>query len=324
MLSHMNDVHILTLTHDTNAVNMADVAGVSDRPLRQDGCDGGSSPNLVVPDLSVRYSCDMSSDVVRVGGVVVHVTGSGPGIVLLHANGGDHRDYEAIIPDLARKRTVYAVDWPAHGDSDPIGDVTAIGLADLLPAVLEGLDSGPVVLLGNSVGGFAALRTAIARPDQVTRLVLVNPGGFTPRTPMMLATCRLFGSKRAAPTVMRRLPQLYLRRPTPQVVAARERAVTASRSPDQVAAFASMWRSFADPRHDGRRDAGSLTVPTLLVWGKRDPVLPWLIDGRRAAKALARARVATMDCGHQAFLEVPGPFLGILEGFLADTNPDSA
>lgn len=255
-----------------------------------------------------------------VGGLAVHVTGEGPGVVLLHANGGDHRDFAPIIPELARTRTVYAIDWPGHGDSGPADDPTAVGFADLLPGLLDALGSGPSVIIGNSVGGFAALRTAIARPDLVSHLVLVDPGGFTPRTPFMLATCRLFGSERVTPTVMRQLPRLYLRRPTPDVEATRARAVAASREPARVSTFASMWRSFADREHDGRTGAGSLTVPTLLVWGTRDPVLPWLIDGRRAVKALPRATVVTFPCGHQPYLEMPGEFLAALEGFLASST----
>lgn len=270
------------------------------------------------------YYHRMTSGVLRVGDVAVHTTGDGPGVVLLHANGGDHRDFDSIVPALARTRTVYAIDWPGHGDSEPAAEVTACGLADLLPALLEALGDGPFALVGNSVGGFAALRTAIARPDLVSKLVLVDPGGFTPRTPFMFATCRLFGSERLAPTVMRQLPRLYLRLPTSDVAAVRERAVIASRSPSQVSAFASMWRSFSDPEHDGRSGAERLTVPTLLVWGTRDPVLPWLIDGRRAAKALPGATVVTMPCGHQPYIEMPTEFLTVLEKFLTELTAASA
>lgn len=272
----------------------------------------------LVDDQLVSYSRRMADSVVRVGGVAVHVTGSGPGILLLHANGGDHYDFDGIVPSLARARTVYAVDWPGHGDSDWTADATACAFAELLPELIEDLDCGPVVLLGNSVGGFAALRTAIQHPDLVTKLVLVNPGGFTPRSPFMSAACRLFGNSRVAPMVMRQLPRIYLRGATDGVATARARAVSASQSPEQVGTFASMWRSFADPGHDGRRGADRLTVPTLLVWGKRDPVLPWWIDGKRAAKAMPGATVVIMNCGHQAFLEIPGEFSNVLEAFLAD------
>ena len=64
-------------------------------------------------------------------------------------------------------------------------------------------------------------------------------------------------------------------------------------------------------------------MPTLLVWGKRDPVLPWLIDGRRAAKTLSGSQVVTMPCGHQPHIEMPEAFVKVLEDFLPETTPAS-
>ena len=236
----------------------------------------------------------MESTRFRVGDVTIHATGSGaaPPIVLLHANGGDRRDFDAVVPGLASSRTVYAVDWPAHGDSSMIQGPTACGFAQLLQSVLQGLGPGPFILLGNSVGG------------------------FTPRTPLTLAVCHLVGNERLAPMMMRWLPRLYLRMSNEQVQAIQARASTASRVPERVGAFASLWRSFAEREHDARVGVGALAVPTLLVWGTQDPVLPWGIDGRRAARALPRATVARLRCGHQAFAEMPGEFLSVLEGFL--------
>ena len=260
----------------------------------------------------------MDTNVRHIGGVAVHVSGTGPGVVLLHANAGDHRDYAKLGAWLAHSRTVYAVDWPGHGDSGPCPDATACGFAELLPGLLDGIGAGPYALVGNSVGGFAALRTAITRPDLVSHLVLVDPGGFTPRTPVMRAACRLLGSERVAPSAMRQLPKAYLRRSTAEVRAARERAAEASRSPERVATFASLWRSFADPEHDARRDVESLAVPTLLVWGMRDPVLPWLVDGCRAARSLPSATVMTFPCGHQPYLEMPLEFAAAVSDFLGE------
>ena len=258
----------------------------------------------------------MASNALHIEGAAVHVYGRGPGVVLLHANGGDHREFAEVIPALSRTRTVYAIDWPGHGEADPATDPSALMFAHLLPSILEELGGGPFALIGNSVGGFAALRTALARPDLVRRLVLVNPGGFTPRSPLALGTCWLMGRKSIATIAMRQLPRIYLRRSSEAVAAGRQRASAASQRPEAVEAFASMWRSFADPEHDALRGIGSLAVPTLLIWGTRDPILPWLIDGRRAAKAISDVTVVTLPCGHQAFLEMPAEFLHVVEPFL--------
>ncbi|MFM8237640.1 MAG: alpha/beta fold hydrolase [Actinomycetota bacterium] len=255
-------------------------------------------------------------------GAAVHTTGSGPPIVLLHANGGSHHDFDAIIPELSRHATVHAVDWPGHGTGDPIPEPSACGFAELLPAILEQLGEGPFTLVGNSVGGFAALRTAARRPDLVRNVVVVNPGGFTPRWPTTFLVCRLLGSLRIAPVAMRLLPRLYLRRRTPAVAAIRSAAVAASREPERVRTFARVWRSFTDPAHDARADAARITAPTLVVWGTRDPILPWMVDGRRARTTLRDARVVRLPCGHQAFAELPDEFLDATRVFLGGTDEE--
>lgn len=257
-----------------------------------------------------------------VDGVAVHTSGEGPPLVLLHGNGGDHHDFDAVAGRLAEHHTVHALDWPGWGDSTADGDPTALDYAALLPQVLRSLGGGPFVLIGNSVGGFAALHATATAPGSVRALVLVDPGGFTPRWPGTIAACRTIGSRRLARSMLRLLPRLYLRRTNAHVDALRTRAADAADDPAQVRAFASLWRSFALPDHDARPAARRVTVPTLLVWGRRDPVLPWLVDGRRARRALPHARVVTFACGHQAFAELPDEFLGTVEPFLVDVFSD--
>ena len=169
------------------------------------------------------------------GVVGVHTTGDGPPMVLLHANGTDHHDFDAVAPALA---------------------------------------------------------------------------------------CRMVGSPVLARTVMRWLPQMSVRERNDWTRAAARRARAAAADPARVEVFASMWRSFAAPCHDAAYDAGALDVPTLLVWGTRDPVLPWRIDGRRAVTALPGAQVVTLRCGHQAHLELPGPFLDVASAFLRPVRDD--
>ncbi len=262
------------------------------------------------------YSDLVTSNLRLINGIAIHTSGSGPPVVLLHANGGDHHDFDAIVGDLARHATVHALDWPGHGASAAVADPSACGFAELLPAILEELGEGPFTLIGNSIGGFAALRSAARRPDLVRALILVNPGGFTPRWPTTFMACRLFGSERFAPVAMRMLPRLYLRRRTPEVGSIRAAAVVASRDPSRVRTFARIWRSFTDPEHDARADARNVDAPVLLIWGTRDPILPWLVDGRRARKMLDRSRVVKLPCGHQGFAELPTQFINALDEFL--------
>jgi pimeloyl-ACP methyl ester carboxylesterase len=252
-----------------------------------------------------------------INGVTVHIVGQGPAMVLLHANGGDHRDYQAVIGHLAEHATVYAIDWPGHGASNDLAAPSACGFADLLPDLLDTLGAGPYTLVGNSVGGFAALRTAGRRPDLVSALVLVDTGGFTPRWPTTFLGCWLFGTPSVAPLVMRHLPRFYLRTRTPAVLDIIQRAREASHSLARVRTFAAMWRSFTDREHDARMDAAAVAAPVLLIWGKKDPILPWFTDGRRARRALPTATVVPLPCGHQPHAEMPIEFVDSVRSFMA-------
>ncbi len=274
---------------------------------------------MQISDSAIKYMT-VWSGTVRTVTADLHLQhlGSGPSLVLLHANGGDHRDFAAISPHLAEAGwRVRALDWPGHGRSPRSGAETAVGFGDGLIDMLEEL-GGRHVLLGNSVGGFAALRAAAHAPDLVAGLVLVSPGGFTPHWPGSTLVCRVIGSAAVAPRAYRTLPRVYLRDRNPGVAAAIGRAQEASRTPGSAAVFASVWRSFADPDHDARPLAAGVRCPVLLAWGTRDPILPWRIDGRRARAALPDAEIITFDgAGHQPFIERPEEFLDGTMPFLA-------
>lgn len=244
--------------------------------------------------------------------------GSGPSLVLLHANGGDHRDFAAVVPALVESGwRVTTVDWPGHGRSPRSAPETAVGFGALLGQVLDEL-GGEHVLLGNSVGGFAALHAAAHHPERVAGLVLVSPGGFSPRWFGTTLACRAIGSRRLAPAAYRHLPRMYLRGGTAEVSAAIERAQHSSRSPERAEVYANLWRSFTDSEHDGRPLATAVRCPVLLAWGTRDPILPWQLDGRRARAALPGAQTVTFrGAGHQPFVERPAEFVSRTAPFLA-------
>ena len=245
--------------------------------------------------------------------------------MLLHANGGDHRDFDAVAPGLAQSGwRVTTLDWPGHGQSPRSEPETAVGFGEVLVRMLDSL-GGRHVLLGNSVGGFAALSAAAHRPDSVAGLVLVSPGGFTQHWIGAMLACRAIGSRRVAPAAYRNLPRLYLRARNSGVAAAIERAGQASRSPDRAEVYASVWRSFTDPDHDARPLAEAVRCPTLLAWGTRDPILPWQLDGRRARAALPDAQIVTFaGAGHQPFVERPSEFLQRTTLFLAGLRTAAA
>jgi pimeloyl-ACP methyl ester carboxylesterase len=76
-----------------------------------------------------------------------------------------------------------------------------------------------------------------------------------------------------------------------------ERAVATTRSDPGLRVVSQLWGSFASPEHDLRAAVGEIKSPTLVFWGRRDPVIPIRV-GRRVADSIADARLVELDTGH--------------------------
>ena len=263
---------------------------------------------------------------VRTGDLYYEEHGSGPPLVLLHANSHDHHDYDAVVPTLSQRYRTIAVDWPGSGESappDPPSSASAMLMADVLRDFVEALGLGPAMFIGNSVGGYAAARLALDDPARVAALVLINSGGFAPVNAAARAFCRLQGSERFARRFNHRFAQWYLRERNAPTLAILERIDAARRNPASVAVHAALWRSFPSPLHDLRTRAASITCPTLIVWGKRDPVAR-LSAGELAAATIPGARLVVLNTGHTVFAEAPEKFLAEVEPFLEGVARDAS
>ncbi len=240
--------------------------------------------------------------------------GSGNPIILLSSGAHDRHDYDelrALIP--ARFRSI-APDWPAHGETPALeGPTTAMRFADLAEELVEKLAPAGAVVVGNSVGGFAAARLAIRRPTLVRGLVLIDSGGFAGHPLRERAFCALMGRPRFLRAIYPRFANFYMRPRSDADRRVRDVGVATTREDPGRRAVSQLWRSFASPQHDLRAAAASITSPTLLVWGSRDPVIPLRI-GRRAEALIPAARLITLDTGHVPQVSDP-------EGFAAELVP---
>jgi pimeloyl-ACP methyl ester carboxylesterase len=232
------------------------------------------------------------------GPVAYDQRGDGPAIVLLPSGAHDYHDYDelrALLPD--RFRTI-ALDWPGHGAS-PLGEgpATAMRFADVAQEVVERLAPEGAIVVGNSVGGFAAARLAARRPELVKGLVVIDGGGFGGRPPHVRAFCALM----AQPWFLRRIypafSARYMRARTDADRRARDTGVATTRADPGLRAVSELWRSFASPEHDLREEAKAITVPTLVLWGRRDPVIPLKL-GRRVATTIPDAQLVVLNSGH--------------------------
>jgi pimeloyl-ACP methyl ester carboxylesterase len=232
------------------------------------------------------------------GQIAYDERGSGDTLVLLSSGAHDRHDFDelrALIPE--RLRTV-ALDWPGHGESPPgNGPASAMRLADVAEQAVERLAPDGAIVLGNSVGGFSAARLATRRPELVKGLVIVDGGGFAGRPPHVRAFCALMSRRWFLRAIYPVFSSRYMHARTDADRRARDTGVRTTRHDPGLRAVSELWRSFASPEHDVRAQAPGITAPTLVVWGRHDPVIPLKV-GRRIAATIPGAELAVFDSGH--------------------------
>jgi 4,5:9,10-diseco-3-hydroxy-5,9,17-trioxoandrosta-1(10),2-diene-4-oate hydrolase len=261
---------------------------------------------------------------VDLGGVEVAVRAAGHGdpLVCLHAVGQGARDFDQLAERLADRFRIIAPDWPGHGDSSD-GQVPpeAAAYAALLPALLGRLEIDRALVLGNSIGGAAAIRLASSHPERVRGLVLVDSGGLVPLNLVTRFAIRRQAARFARgaagdpafPTWYEHYYAQLLREPAADW---RRREIVAEGF-RMAPLLAKAWEGFAEPEGDIRSLVPQLTVPLLYAWGRRDPAIPWWL-ARSAGQSAREYSVALFDCGHCAFLERPEEFDAALLAYAAD------
>jgi 4,5:9,10-diseco-3-hydroxy-5,9,17-trioxoandrosta-1(10),2-diene-4-oate hydrolase len=259
--------------------------------------------------------------------------GNGPTIVLLHGGGpgaSSWSNFAKNIPVLAQQFHVIAVDQPGYGRSDKPTEHpqyfrhSASALKDLLDTI--GI-TDRVHLLGNSLGGGAAVRFALDYPDRAGRLVLMGPGGLSLNlfAPDPTEGVRNLGKFAYQPT--RENLEAFLR-----IMVFDQKLITdeliderfaAASAPESLAAAKAMGRSFSSSEFElGMlwRDAYKLRQRVLLIWGREDRVNP--IDGALVAlKMIPRVQLHVFGgCGHWAQLEKFDEFNRLAGDFLLDSD----
>ncbi|MEV0810089.1 alpha/beta fold hydrolase [Micromonospora sp. NPDC050200] len=258
------------------------------------------------------------------------VDGDGPPVVLLHGIGRSLRDFTEQHELLARGFRVHSVDLPGYGGSLPMTEpytLPALGrfVGHYLDAV--GVDQ-PAHLVGNSLGGAVAMRFAATEPARVASLALVNSAGFGQEVSvaLRLLTLRPFGRLLLRPNraVARRAERALFHDPA---FATKERiayALEVARQPYAARVMLETVRSlgtFRGVRPQWREEllteVARLDVPTLIVWGDRDLILPaGQLDAARARLPRARTHLFA-NCGHLPQIERAEEFHRLLVDFWA-------
>jgi pimeloyl-ACP methyl ester carboxylesterase len=279
---------------------------------------------------------------VQLGRVSIHghdmayrMEGNGPALLLLHGIAGSSRTWRDVFPLLTDRFTVIAPDLMGHGQSEkPVGDYSlgafASGIRDLLEVL--GIDRASVV--GQSFGGGVAMQLAYQHPEQCERLVLVDSGGLGREVNWVLRFLTLPGSEYVMPVIfpgfVRDWGDSLLRTVNDRGihlgrVAEMWSAYASLAEAENRQAFARVIRSVIDP---GGQTVSAMdrlylasAMPTLIVWGDRDAIIP-VSHAYAGHDAMPGSRLVIIEgVGHFPQIEAPERFVDALVDFIDSTAP---
>jgi len=270
----------------------------------------------------------------RPSGPRVHVVAAGDGPPLVHLHGTNTSSLSHLMLQARAPGTrSYLVDRPGCGLSDPDSFEPgrfrefAVGwVDDLLDAL--GLDAP--FLVGASGGGIWATWYALAHPERVRGLVMLGsvptlPGGRAP-LPLRLAATPGVGDvvaravKPGRRMVLRMMASVGEADTILQHPDLLDSLVAGARDPIATRANLAELRALISPRgiRTSMRFTGEdlrrLAVPTLMIWGDRDPVVP-LARARAASAEMPHARLEVLPAGHVPQLGHPDRVAALLEEF---------
>ncbi len=267
----------------------------------------------------------------------VEIPGSGPLLLLVHGVGSSRRTWEPVLRLLEQRGAhVIALDLPGHGESAKGRRDYSLGaLASTVRDLMDHLGERRAVLVGHSLGGGVSLQFAYQYPERIEGLVLVASGGLGREASPLLRAASLPGAELVIPLIAH-----------PRAVAAvtyanrllrHVRGGVAPLSDDSLvtlrelsdaetrAAFLATLRSVVDVSGQRVSAVGRLAsaahLPTLLVWGDRDPIIPWH-HGREAVEQMAGSRLVIFPgAGHEPQLHDPERFAALLIEHAARVSP---
>jgi pimeloyl-ACP methyl ester carboxylesterase len=255
----------------------------------------------------------ITTDAGQVVGYTDH-GGDGPPLVFLHAFMMNREQFDKQVESFGADYRVITIDERGHGESKTEKDYDFWDVARDVIAVLEHLDVNQATLVGTSMGGFAALRVALLRPDLVARLVLV---GTSAAAESEEGTQALRGISETWSTVG----------PAPALLDGMSQAVMSGGSIGDK--WKQFWATFDAPdvtrnveamvtRDDLMGRLGELTMPALVIHGSADGAFP-AAHAREVASALPGSGEAQIIEGAPHFLVISHPDAvdALLRPFLA-------
>jgi pimeloyl-ACP methyl ester carboxylesterase len=266
------------------------------------------------------------------------MAGKGDPVLLIHGIGDSSDTWRDVMPGLARSHRVIAPDLLGHGHSDrPRADYSLAAYANGMRDLLSVLGVERATIVGHSLGGAVAMQFAYQFPERCERLVLVGTGGVSRHVTPLLRAASLPGAELVLqmlqlPTVRWQVGaavKVLQWLGTNLAVDAPDLLRVVDALPDATSrnAFVRTLRAVVD----WRGQVGTMLdrcylaqgMPTMLVWGGRDRVVPALHAGLGHVSMPGSRLEIFEEAGHFPFRSDPDRFLSVLRDFISTTEPAS-
>lgn len=286
------------------------------------------TPDRPVEELRGRWA-PAPSQFVTISGMQVHLRDEGPRedpvpLVLLHGTSSSLHTWDGWTRVLGRHRRVIRYDMPGFGLTGPApdGDYSLDSYVRAFMAVLDKLGVEECVAAGNSLGGEVAWAAAVTHPQRVQRLILVDAAGYDFRpvsVPIGFRLARLPILGRFLTYILPRsviassVREVYgdPSRVTPELV---DRYYDLTTRAGNRQALIERLRQLA-PGTLARR-IPELRLPTLILWGGRDRLIPPQYGRRFHAEIAGSQLVEFAQLGHVPHEEDPVATAAAVESFL--------
>lgn len=287
------------------------------------------APDRPVSELQARWAQPPSA-FVDVQGMKVHLRDEGPSndpvpVVLLHGTSASLHTWDGWARELRFNRRVIRFDLPGIGLTGPLpdADYRIERYVRFVAAMLDALGVSRCALVGNSFGGQVAWETALAHPARVEKLILVDAAGYPfqplsvplgfriaripllnglmeytlPRRLIESSVRNVYGDPgKVTPELVDRYYELTLRAGNRRALVMRFGQALAGIHPERIAA---------------------LKVPTLILWGGRDRLIP-PSDAERFHRDIAGSRLIVFaELGHVPQEEDPAATVAVAMRFLS-------
>lgn len=241
---------------------------------------------------------------VRGAKVCAYVQGEGPNVLFIHGTGGNGKTWFNQMRRLSGSFRAIALDLPGYGESElPPSIESNDDYAAFVSEWMEVAGWDHAVVAGSSMGGRVCLQLALDHPERVDGLILVNASGI-----------RVAGVETLSPGDVS--PEEFMKaifyRPSPVVV----RAGTAT----SATWYGTMEKLTAKPLRDMTPLLGKIRVPTLIIWGEHDRVLPPAF-AEAFHRGIPGSHLAMIErAGHVPMLERPGEVNEAIVSFLSSAR----